>query len=144
MIEINNLTAFDINESFVKKIVKGILKKEKNKTEFEVSIALVSPEIIKKINRAHLQRNRVTDVLSFPIAGLKDPFQKKNLGEIIICPQKVKKNSQNYKTDFEVEFSRVLIHGALHLLGYNHEGSAKEGERMEKKQNFYLAKFLKV
>lgn len=138
------MTAFDINESLIKKIVKEILKKEKNKTEYGLSVALVSPGTIKKINKTYLRRNRVTDVLSFPSVKSMDPFQKRSLGEIIICPQKIKKDSRKYKIDFETEFSRVLIHGVLHILGYDHEESAKESERMEKRQSFYLDKFLKV
>lgn len=148
MTEINNLTAFDIDESFIKKITKEILKKEKSRIEIELSIALVPPKKIKELNKKYLRRNRTTDVLSFPIVESekikRDPFRKNNLGEIVICPAKVKENSRKYKADFETEFLRVLIHGVLHLLGYNHERSAQERRKMEKKQSLYLVKFLEV
>jgi len=147
MIEVNNLTDFEIDEKFIKKIVREILKQEKKKKELKMSIALVSPQVIKKLNRTYRKKNRITDILSFsasdPKTAKADFFrEKKDLGEIIICPQKVKKNSQKYKTDFEAEFLKVLIHGVLHLLKYDHERSKKKAKQMDKKQKFYFTKFI--
>jgi len=67
----------------------------------------------------------------------------RGLGEIVICLSEVKKNAKRFSLTFEKELARVLIHGILHLLGYDHEKS-KEGEReMEKKENYYLEKVFK-
>jgi len=60
------------------------------------------------------------------------------LGEIVICLREVKKNAKRFSLIFEKELARVLIHGILHLLGYNHEKSEKEAEKMRKKEEYYL------
>ena len=148
MIEINNLTTVSVDKNLVKKVSEGILKEEKIKKEFNLSIALVGSEVIKKLNKKYRGKNRITDVLSFPElkTGTTEEriFKKdKNLGEIVICLGRVKKNAQKYNSNFKTEFIQVLIHGILHLLRYDHEESKKEAEKMEEKQKFYLSKFVK-
>ena len=128
MVEVNNLTAFKIGENFLKKIIGRVLKGEKRKKS-ELSVVLVSPQKIKTLNKKYRRKNKVTDVLSF----LYD-----NSGEIVICPAEVKKNAKKFKTNFKKELARVLIHGTLHLLGYNHEAKKAEAEKMAKKENYYL------
>jgi len=133
MVEIKNLTAFPIDKSFFKKIVKVILKKEEKKGN--LSIVLLRPKEIKRLNKKFLGKNRVTDVLSF---GQKPGLVFFNeLGEIVICPKKVKENSKRFSTDFKRELAMVLVHGLLHLLDYDHE-KKKEKKIMEEKEKFYL------
>jgi probable rRNA maturation factor len=148
MIEINNLTTSSVDEGSLKEIVKKVLTGE-GKEEGSLSIALVGPGRMKKINKAYLKRNRTTDVLSFPESEIKfekfkiSPLREsKNLGEIIICLREVKKNAKRCGADFKTELSRVLIHGILHLLGHDHEKSEKETKKMEEKQNHYLSQLL--
>jgi len=61
------------------------------------------------------------------------------LGEIVICLREVKKNARRFNSTFKKELVRVLIHGILHLLGYDHEKLEKEAEKMEEKENYYLS-----
>ena len=131
MIEINNLTTNPVAKEFLKKIAKKVLKGE-NKSETELSIALVGEGRIMELNKKYRGKNRVTDVLAF---GDND-----GLGEIVICLREVKKNAKRYETTFERELSKVLIHGILHLLGYNHEKSEVQAKKMEEKENYYLEK----
>ena len=148
MIEINNLTIVSINESYLKRAIEKVLEGEKIKQEIAMSLALVGPGRIKKLNKKYRGKNKVTDVLAFPgskvdleqfkVGDLKET-KTKDLGEVIICLKEVKKNAKKYKSGFEVELARVLIHGVLHLLGYDHEGSKKEAQEMEEKQNYYLS-----
>lgn len=143
MIEINNLTEIEINQDFIKKIVKEVLKKEKK--EGNISIAFIGPGRMRKLNKKYRGRNRVTDVLSFP--EIEVSFEKffktelkktKSLGEIVICLRAVKKSSQELNIPFERELIRVLVHGILHLLGYDHERPEKEAEIMKEKEEKYL------
>lgn len=127
MVEINNLSRIKINEKVIKIIAETVLRKEKKR--LDLSIALVDSSKIKNLNSKYRKKNQATDVLSF----LYDSF-----GEIIICPQIIKKNVKRLKENFEKELIMVLIHGILHLLGYDHELSLKKAEEMEKKQNRYL------
>ena len=137
MVEINNLTFTKISKEFLKKVAVGILKGE-GKKDYYLSVALVGLSRIKKLNKKYLNRDYGTDVLAFPET---DKFPGiNNLGEIIICLQMVKKNAKRINTSFKEELARVLIHGILHLLGYDHEKSDKGAKVMEKKENYYLKK----
>ena len=128
MIEVHNLTTNPIDEEFLKKVAKKVLEEE-NKSETELSVALVGPGRMRKLNKKYLGKNRTTDVLSFPDNGF---------GEIVICPKEVKKNAKRFKSTFEKELALCLIHGLLHLLGYNHEISKEKAKKMEQKQQYYL------
>ena len=137
MIEINNLTFTSVNKSYLKKVAETVLKAE-GKRAFYLSIALIGISRMKKLNKKYLKRDYPTDVLVFPET---ESYPKiNNLGEIIICPQVVKKNAKKFKLTFKKELSKILIHGILHLLGYDHEKSKKEAEKMERKENYYLKK----
>lgn len=144
MIEINNLTTVSVDEKFLKEVIEKVLAEEGEKGN--LSIAFVGPGKMKKVNKSYLGRNRTTDVLSFPEKKIKlkqfkmgSLEKSKNLGEIIICLREVKKNAKRYGVDFKAELVRVLIHGLLHLFGYDHEQSEKEAQKMEEKQNYYLS-----
>lgn len=139
MIEINNLTFTSVNENFLKKVAKTVLRKE-GKKNFYLSIALIGALRMKRLNKKCLKRNYATDILAFPETE-KHP-KINNLGEIIICLQIVKKNAKKFGSTFKKELSKVLIHGILHLLGYDHKKSFKEAEKMEGKENHYLKKMI--
>ncbi len=145
MIEINNLTTHQLDEGFLKNIAKEVLRRE-NKEKTSLSIALVGQVRIRALNKKYRKKNRVTDVLAFPQSKVllekfkTASFQKfEGFGEIVICLREVKKNSQRFNTTFKKELARVLIHGILHLLGYDHEKNQAEGEKMRKKEEYYLA-----
>ena len=145
MIEINNLTNFRLDKELFTGIAKKVLKGENRETE-TLSLAFVSKEEIKKLNKKFRKKNKPTDVLSF---GLN---QENFLGEIVICPEIVKENSLKYGIDFKKEMMRVFVHGILHLLGHDHpdevedprqrrdEKSKKQADMMEEKERSYLSK----
>ena len=135
MIEINNLTTVQIDEEFFEEITEKVLEGEKKK-EANLSIALVGQSRIRELNKRYRGKNRVTDVLAFPDKEI-------GLGEIVICFREVKKNAKKFSSTFEKELARVLIHGVLHLLGYDHEKSDAQAKKMEEKQNYYLKLFFK-
>lgn len=131
MIEINNLSLKykKIDTVFLKKVAAKVLKGEKNKKKIELSIAIVNPQEIKKLNKEYRKKNKPTDVLSFGEIG-------GDISEIVICPEEVEKNGK----DFKKELTLVLIHGILHLLSYDHEKTKKEAEKMFQRQEEYLSK----
>lgn len=148
MIEINNLTTVSINEEFLRKIAQEVLEREGKKGS-DLSIALIGQGRMREINKKYRGKNRVTDVLAFPETKiLKEKFRVgplkrvEGLGEIVICLREVKKNAKRFGSNFEKELNKVLIHGILHLLGYNHEKSELEGEKMRKKEEYYLSQIL--
>lgn len=135
MIEINNLTNFAVDKKFFLGVAKKVLKGENKGTE-NISIVFVNPEEISKLNKKYRKKDKPTDVLSFE----KMSYLKWDFAEIVICPKVVKDNSRKLKIVFKKELAKVLIHGILHSLGYDHEKSAKEAEAMGEKEKFYFSK----
>lgn len=124
MIEINNLTSEKIDSKRVELIILKTLELEGNKNTKEVSVAIISSEEIKRINSQYREIDSATDVLSFE-------GDDNILGEIIVCPEEVRKNGDS----FDDELKRVLIHGTLHILGYDHEKD--QGEMIQKQEEYF-------
>lgn len=134
MVEINNLAGFTADEKFLKKVAQTVLKGEGKKGHI-LSIALINEEEIRSLNKKYLKKDKPTDVLSFSqTSDFPEKIKefKNVLGEVVICPQVVVKNAKDFNISFEKELAKVLIHGILHLLGYDHEKS-------DKKENYYLS-----
>jgi len=135
MIEINNLTNEQFDKKFLKKVAEKILRDKKQKNK-DLSLALIGEKRMRELNRKYRKKNKVTDVLAFS-------EKEFGLGEVIVCPKKVKENAKKYNSNFRIELARVLVHGILHLLGYDHEKSKKEAQKMKEKENYYLKIFFK-
>ena len=65
-------------------------------------------------------------------------FTYNDFGEILISPQVVKENAKKYGENSKEEMARALIHGILHILGYDHEGRNERAEKMKTKEEGYL------
>jgi len=85
-----------------------------------LSAAFVSEDEIKELNKNYLQRNYPTDVLCF-VYNEKMVDRKPFLGEIVVAPQVSSLNAARYRNHPENEIRKLLIHGMLHLLEYDHE-----------------------
>jgi len=147
MIEIRNLTTSQIDESFIKKIAEIVFKEENVKKETELSIAFIGSGRMRKLNKIWRNKNRATDILAFPelkVACEKFRLGKSSkiavIGEIVICLREIKKNAKRFKTSANKELARVIAHGILHLLGYDHEKSEEKAERMRKREEEYIKK----
>jgi probable rRNA maturation factor len=94
------------------------------------TLILCSDYIIRKLNRRYRKIDRATDVLSFPFG---DPDL---LGETYISLQRAKIQAKRYGLTYNEELKRLLIHGLLHLIGYDHHKKADK-EAMEAKERYY-------
>jgi probable rRNA maturation factor len=129
LVEINNLSTCRIREDFFVGVIGKTLKlsgydflRAKNVL---VSVALVRPEEIKKLNKKYRKINAVTDVLSFAEYKSRRSLEKigdKNifLGELILCYNDIKEYAQMNKKPVKQELAKVVSHGLLHLLGFSH------------------------
>lgn len=103
-----------------------------------VSVLLTDDAEICELNRDYRGKDYATDVLSFPSGDF--PEGEKNLGDLVISLERVKAQAKSYEVTFEEEFNRLLIHGLLHLFGYDHEGVTKsEAARMRRLEKRLLA-----
>ena len=138
MIEIRNLTRQPIKDDFLRRVaaeVLVILKRNEN-----LSVVLVGAGRMRQLNRQYRRQNRLTDVLAF--AAVENNFilpvvLKNNLGEIIICLPQAEKQARIFEQPIKKELTRLLIHGILHLVGYNDE-TEKDRKKMDKKQEEIL------
>ena len=102
-----------------------------------ISVALVSSREIARMNREHLGHAGPTDVISFALGSA--PV----VGDVYICPDVVRKNAGHYGVGMREELARVVVHGTLHALGYDHErGEDRVSSDMWRKQERILADVL--
>ncbi len=118
-----------------KKILKiskelGIFKDKKKINLISISIVLIGAERMKELNYRYRGKKYVTDVLSFSYFEDKFSMEEVYLGEIVICPEKAKIQAKQYGVTLWQEIERLLIHGILHLFGYDHEKSAYYARKM--------------
>lgn len=108
----------------------------------EVSVRVVEAGEMQALNREYRQRDAPTNVLSFPageIEGLpKEATQ--NLGDIVICADIVNDEASVQDKAREAHWAHMLVHGMLHLLGYDHEDAA-EAATMEELEKRVLARY---
>ncbi len=129
-----------ISEAYVKKIVKRTAI-ECSKDKISAALIFCSNDYIKEINKKFRKKNYPTDVLSFPETDDAFPFEKKsynNLGEIYISADKIIEQAEQFGVTIREEMTRLIVHGFLHLTGYDHEKSKAEERKMFKKEEEIL------
>lgn len=96
---------------------------------YEISVLITDNEGMKKLNRQYRKKDMETDVLSFPLFEENDDSEEPIffneteeivLGDIVISAEKAKEQSEDFGHSFNREISYLLVHGILHLLGFNH------------------------
>jgi probable rRNA maturation factor len=102
--------------------------------ETEVSIRIVDDEEMIELNNTYRQKNKTTNVLSFP-ADFPEELQIPLLGDIVICARVVAEEAREQEKSLEAHWAHMTIHGMLHLLGYDHidDDEAAEMEALETK-----------
>ena len=119
-------------ESFFVDVLKTGAKTAKVKNKVEVSVNLVGEGKIKSLNRKHRNKDKATDVLSFPLGD--------GNGDIFICLPIAKKEAKRENISIKAKLAQLTVHGFLHLLGYDHEKSADSAKKMFKLERKILNK----
>lgn len=104
-----------------------------------VEVAFVDESEIIQVNRAYLNHNYVTDVISFPY--LVSQSSNAIEGTLYCCASQIRNQARENEEPPKKEFCRIIIHGLLHLCGYD-DKTARDKQKMIEKENFYLNKLL--
>ncbi len=121
------------NQSEVRHWIMGLVKDEGMKID-HISYIFCSDKYLLKLNEQYLNHDTYTDVITFDYSE-KEGFI---YGEIYISLDRVKANAKKFKTTFEHELHRVMIHGVMHLIGYN-DKTSKQQSAMRTLEDQYLA-----
>jgi len=129
MILIKNFTKDKLNQKYLNKIAEKTLEVAKFKKSVEISLVITGEKRIRSLNKKYRKINKITDVLSF---GNEEFVSLPNkiiyLGEIFICYSQAVKQARQKKHSVKKEMAILLIHGILHLLGYDHKGDYENSE----------------
>lgn len=154
MIIIRNLQRkVKIDREHIQRCLEIVLKKLKlEKTE--IGILFVNDFRSKELNRTYRGKNQPTDVISFPLfhsikeikEAVKDTPYEEDLpiGDVVVNLHQAKRQADEYNVEIHEEILRLIVHGVLHLCGYDHELSKKQEKRMFRKQKELLDAIKKV
>ncbi len=139
MITVINESSTRISKVFLKKWLRRVhleLKKKKIKSrlnECDLSLVFVTKQKSKKLNKKYRKKNKPTDILSF--GSLKVSSRNGELPELVICSDIVRLQAKENKHSFQNELGYLILHGVLHLLGYDHEKSKVQAAQMFRLQD---------
>lgn len=128
----------------IRRCCNAVLKLEQFQGSAELNVILVDNEYIRGLNKQYRDKDAATDVLSFPMG--KDGKYEKNpetgaqiLGDIVVSMEKVIEQYHSYGHSMQREIAYLVAHGALHLLGYDHEVGGLEKVKMREKEEKVMA-----
>lgn len=138
-----NAPELSLKRAYIKKVVETTLRYIQTQSDCDIGIACVDKPASHKLNLEYRQKDKPTNVLSFPsdlpdeMAAVLDSFP---IGDLVICiPVVLEEAIEQNKAPLE-HFTHMLVHGTLHLMGYDHETSDEEAEEMEALEIEILAK----
>jgi probable rRNA maturation factor len=123
----------EVDRGRMREIARAVLAGE-GIADYEISLAFVDNPTIHRLNQRYLAHDEPTDVLSFP---LSDPHAKKLAGELVIGVEVARAQAQERGHDVQAELALYVIHGLLHLCGYD-DKTEKAERAMRQRERHYL------
>lgn len=141
LVEADGWAALPDAEALVRRAVSAALAEGAELEEgatFEVSVTLTDDARIRRINKDWRDKDKPTNVLSFPAAEVPDGVTPVPLGDIIVAFETVAAEALDEDKALADHFTHLIVHGTLHLVGFDHEDEA-EAEEMEDTERHILA-----
>ena len=120
-----NEQTVSVDERRLSALARHVLVAEGVAAEVELSLLLVTRDHMEQLNTRFADNNYPTDVLAFPMME-DDEEETALLGDVVICPEVAEENSRRLEHSLSRELDTLVVHGTLHLLGYDHQ---REDER---------------
>ena len=134
-----NEQEISVSEARSAALVRHTLASEDLDDNSELSVLFVTADHIRRLNKRFAGNDYATDVLAFPMMDEdEDTFL---LGDVVVCPSIAEENARKLGHGLGREIDALLVHGTLHLLGYDHQG-VDDKARMDKRVDEVLASFL--
>lgn len=122
----------------LRRLIRRVLRTE-GYGDHSLTLILTDSARLRRLNRKYRCTDRVTDVISFAmLEGPAHPGTQRELGDIYISLPRTRKQARQHQVSFDHELQRLVVHGLLHLVGYDHLKPA-QANRMRKKEQLYLA-----
>ena len=136
-----------VDEASLSALAESVLSEEGYPPSTIVEVTLVTDDRIASLNGEHLDRDGPTDVLAFPLENLEpgavpaaDPGGPPiALGDVIVAPAFVRRQAEDAGVGFPDEMSLMVVHGILHLMGYDHTDD-DDAEMMEERERMILSR----
>lgn len=141
----NRQNKFKIHPQKIKFLCVQVLMNESQSDDCELDLSIVSDKEIQELNAKYLQHEGPTDVISFSQReNIRqcDDKETSQLGDVVVSADRALEQAENFNTNFNDEFGLYIIHGILHLLGYD-DIDIKKKIIMEKQQNLWFNTILK-
>jgi len=133
----NHNRSRSLNERFLKAVASEVLRAIRRPSDTELEIVFLSDERMRALNKKYRDSDRPTDVLSFKLGEKEFGRPKSFIGEILISSDTASRNAKIFGSTFGEEIVLYVIHGILHLFGYD-DTDARSKARMSAKENLIL------
>ena len=130
-----------LDEPLLAALARHTLEAEDVDSDAELSILFVGADHIRRLNARYAGDDYATDVLAFPM--MEDDEESLLLGDVVVCPEVATVNAEKAGSSLDAELRTLIVHGTLHLLGYDHQNDAQR-EAMDKRTNEILDSFAQL
>lgn len=125
--------AVGMPERVVRDAIEFVLARERRRAR--IAVTFLGPRAMQQLNAEFLQHNYPTDVIAFPLQGPRGALT----GDIYVCRSVAARNARTRHVAVREELLRLLVHGTLHVLGWDHpDGAARERSAMWRRQERYV------
>jgi len=141
MINLEIINNFDntirLSDKLIKKIIFNVISNESKYTKSNISIIIVDDEYLRNLKIKYFNMDIFTDVITFYLSDDNEVLD----AEVYISWDRINENAEKYKQNINNEIKRIIIHGSLHLVGFN-DSTKEEIRDMREKEEEYLNNFI--
>lgn len=125
----------DLDDEWLQTVCQNILQ-DNHHINGDITLIISEDKKLRKLKKTYFHKDILTDVITFNLEEEGEPIE----GEIYISLERIRENAQKFKQDIAIEIRRVIIHGCLHLIGYD-DKTLEEKKEMTRLEDYYLNQY---